>query len=1001
MFERDPFIEAFQKDGPAARSAFLDAACAGNAELRRQVERLLEEHDRQENSILDSSPPGAQATVLTSVSEGAGVQIGPYKLLQQIGEGGMGVVFMAEQTKPVERRVAIKIVKQGMESRQILARFDAERQALSVLDHPNIARVLDAGTTTSGRPYFVMELVKGEPITDYCDSHHLTLRARLELFIPVCEAVQHAHQKGIIHRDLKPSNVLIALYDGKPVPKVIDFGVAKATGRKLTEQTLFTEFGAVVGTLQYMSPEQASLNQLDIDTRSDIYSLGVLLYELLTGSTPLQRSRLTGAAVLEMLRIIRDEEPQKPSARLTTTEELPSIAANRGLEPKKLSSLVNGDLDWIVMKCLEKERGRRYETANGLMLDIRRYLVDEAVLACPPSRIYRLRKFVRRNKGHVIAASLLMLALLSGIAGTTIGLFEAKRQEALALAAAAQERDAKVREAERAEGERLAKLDAQAAAAAEKAAKEQSEVQRKKAERMLAFAKKGNAILGSVFTGLDPNANYANVGELSQALKANLTKAVQELEGSAIGDPLEVASMQHTLGLSLLGLGDPARAITLFEKARATRSAKLGSNHADTLTSMSYLAEAYHSAGKLDQALRLFKETLDLRKARLGADHPSTLTSMTDLAWCYREIGKRDMAMPLFEETLKLKKAKLGADDPDTLTSMNDLAVGYYDAGRPDLALPLLEETLKLKKAKLGPDHPDTFVSMNNLAMGYIKSGKRELALPLLQETLTLRKAKLGADHPDTLLSMNNLAMNSRAAGKLDQALPLLEETLKLRKAKQGADHPDTLTSMCNLGLAYQDTGNLGRALPLFQEAAAGVERRLFQHEQASDIVKSLIDCHERQGQLGQAESWRRKWLVEVKQRAGADSVTYSVELAALGWNLLQQKKWADAEPLLRVCLAIRQKRQPDAWATFNTQSQLGGALLGEKKHADAEPPLLGGYEGMKQRQKSIPGRSQVRLAEALDRLIEFYTATNKPDEAKKWQAERAKYPKTKPANDK
>jgi serine/threonine protein kinase len=274
MVERELFIEALRKDGPAARSAFLDVACAANAELRLRVERLLKEHERQERLIQDASPPGAQATVLTSVSEGPGVQIGPYKLLQQIGEGGMGVVFMAEQTEPVERRVAIKIVRLGMESRQVLARFDAERHALAVLDHPNIARVLDAGTTSTGRPYFVMELVKGEPLTKYCDDHQLTPRERLELFIPVCEAVQHAHQKGIIHRDLKPSNVLIALYDGKPVPKVIDFGVAKATGRKLTEQTLFTEFGSVVGTLEYMSPEQASLNQLDIDTRSDLYSLG-------------------------------------------------------------------------------------------------------------------------------------------------------------------------------------------------------------------------------------------------------------------------------------------------------------------------------------------------------------------------------------------------------------------------------------------------------------------------------------------------------------------------------------------------------------------------------------------------------------------------------------------------------------------------------------------------------------------------------------------------------
>src|SRR5581483_1401197 len=319
-----------------------------------------------------------------ATTERVGTLIGPYKLLQQIGEGGMGAVFMAEQTQPVQRKVALKIIKPGMDSRQIIARFEAERQALALMDHPHIAKVLDAGTTQTSRPYFVMELVRGAPITQYCDEHRLTPRERLALFVPVCQAVQHAHLKGIVHRDLKPSNVLIAMYDGRPVPKIIDFGVSKAIGFKLVERTLFTEFGSVVGTLDYMSPEQAEPGQLDIDTRSDIYSLGVLLYELLTGTTPLQRNRLKEAALLELLRMVREEEPPKPSTRLSTTEQLPSIAANRGLEPKKLSALVRGDLDWIVMKCLEKDRRRRYETASGLARDIERYLEEEPIEARPP-----------------------------------------------------------------------------------------------------------------------------------------------------------------------------------------------------------------------------------------------------------------------------------------------------------------------------------------------------------------------------------------------------------------------------------------------------------------------------------------------------------------------------------------------------------------------------------------------------------------------------------------
>src|SRR5207237_743275 len=327
--------------------------------------------------------------------EAAGTVIGPYKLWQQIGEGGMGTVYMAEQTQPVQRKVALKVIKPGMDSRQVIARFETERQALAMMDHVNIARILDAGATATGRPYFVMELVHGVPITRYCDDHRLTPRERLELFVPVCQAIQHAHQKGIIHRDIKPSNVMITLYDGKPVPKVIDFGVAKATEQKLTERTLFTQYGTLVGTLEYMSPEQAEMSALGVDTRSDIYSLGVLLYELLTGSTPLTHKRMKDAAYAEILRMIKEEEPPRPSTRLSDSgEALASISALRKTEPAKLTKLMRGELDWIVMKTLEKDRNRRYETANGLAADVQRYLSDEAVEACPPSAWYRFRKFL-------------------------------------------------------------------------------------------------------------------------------------------------------------------------------------------------------------------------------------------------------------------------------------------------------------------------------------------------------------------------------------------------------------------------------------------------------------------------------------------------------------------------------------------------------------------------------------------------------------------------------
>lgn len=417
---RDLFCEAIEKSSTAELQAFLDTACAGDSELRGILEELLHSH-QEAGKFLGGTAPGEAADDLSISADLSGIQIGPYTLREKIGEGGMGIVYLAEQAQPVKRKVAIKVIKAGMDSRQVIARFEAERQALALMEHVNIARVLDAGATPSGRPYFVMELVHGVAITQFCDDNRQSLRQRLDLFIAVCHAIQHAHQKGIIHRDIKPSNVIVTFCDGKPVPKVIDFGVAKAVEQNLTEQTLLTQFGTMVGTLEYMSPEQAEFSAKSVDTRSDVYSLGVLLYELLSGSTPLSVKRIKEVAFAEILRIIKDEEPPKPSTRLSESgESLASISDKRQSEPAKLTKLIRGELDWIVLKALEKDRARRYESATALAADVQRYLRDETVQACPPSALYRLTKFARGNKPAFATAAALMLLMLLTVVGLAI-----------------------------------------------------------------------------------------------------------------------------------------------------------------------------------------------------------------------------------------------------------------------------------------------------------------------------------------------------------------------------------------------------------------------------------------------------------------------------------------------------------------------------------------------------------------------------------------------------
>jgi eukaryotic-like serine/threonine-protein kinase len=1022
MNEESLFVAALEMDDDSVRRAFLDGACAGDVELRRRVEQLLSAHEKTLGILDQSEIPAGSGADEDDDSEGTlrEVRVGAvladrYKLLEPIAAGGMGTVWKAEQTQPVRRVVALKLIQKGMGSKTVLSRFEAERQALALMDHPNIAKVLDGGTTESGRPFFVMEFVQGVPLTQYCDEARLSIAQRLALFVPICQAVQHAHTKGVIHRDLKPNNILVCLYDGEPVPKVIDFGLAKAIQEPLTEKTLHTAHGALLGTPLYMSPEQAELNNLDVDARADVYALGVILYELLTGTTPLERARFQAAAWHELLRLIKEEEPPRPSSRLSNSDSLPSLAAQRRLEPVRLTKLVRGELDWIVMKCLEKDRARRYDTADGLARDVQRYLTDESVEACPPSARYRLSKFVRRHRGPVWAASIIALLLVAGIFGTSWGIVRADR--------------ARRAEAARADGERNANA---------------------RAQQRLRQIEKGAEVLASVFSDLDPRAEEKEDRPLRAILGDRLARAAEQLEGEGegVGDPLVVAILQSRLGMSLSRLGMPDRAIPLYEKARDTRVASLGAEHVDTLeilnnlamayqasgdpyrslplferardsmsarrgprhaetlTVMNNLAGCYLDAGKVNEAVSLYEETLELRQAELGADHRDTFDSMNNLALAYQAVGKPYQALPLLEETLNLRKAKLGEFHADTLTSMNSLAEGYRAAGKRDQALPLWEEALRLRKARLGPTHPDTLAVMNNLATGYRADRELDLALPLLEETYKLTKAKRGPDHPDTLKTLNNLAAGYQAADKLDLAvslwedvfrlykvkhgpthpdtlsamhnlawgyrltqkmdlaLPLSEENLRLRKATQRADHPNLLISMNNLAACYRDADRLDEAIPLWAEALSLTRASLGpDHPNTLLAINNLATGYESADKPDQAVPLLKEAAAGVERRGFSDDFAEQV-LKNLISTQEHIKQFSDAEPWRRKWLPVVKKRSGARSSPYARElASLGANLLQQQKWIDAESVLR---EALAIREQKEPGGWKTRRTQSL-----------------------------------
>jgi eukaryotic-like serine/threonine-protein kinase len=802
---------------------------------------------------VESVAAGSQSTVTASARlshEKPGDQIGRYKLLEKLGEGGCGIVYMARQEEPVKRLVALKVIKLGMDTRQVIARFEAERQALALMDHPHIAKVLDGGATSTGSPYFVMELVRGISITRYCDENRLDTTQRLELFILVCQAVQHAHQKGIIHRDIKPSNILVAEHDGTAIPKVIDFGIAKATtGQTLTDKTLFTAFEQFMGTPAYMSPEQAKLTGLDIDTRTDIYSLGVLLYELLTGKPPFEAKRLMKAGLEEICRIIREEEPPKPSTRLCALEvaEQTTLARQRQTETLKLAGLVRGDLDWIVMKTLEKDRTRRYATANGLAADLNRFLKNEPVIARPPSHAYRLQKLVKRHQ-------LTFAALVAVVAALAIGLIVSTW------------------------------LFIQ-----ERAAREAAKAEATKSQQAFRF-------LEDMLQGVGPSKAK---GRDTKMVREILDMTSARISKELVDQPLVQAKLQTTLGDVYLALGELKKAEAMIKSALATRRKLLGTENQDTAGSLSDLAAILDWQGKPREAEASAREAITIQKRLLRPDHPDIGQSLNTLATAVAHNGDLSGAIGYMREAIPIYSKAYGEKSAKVATLLDNLGSILRAHGDLKEAEEAHTKSLAILRKVAGEDDLDTISALRNLASVLRFEGRLQDSETLQREALDHYHHQQLKNHPDVAAALNDLAGILQAEGKLPEAETNLDESIEIAIAVFGKQSTEVGISLSNLGALLYQEKLFAKAEPKLRDALTILEAQL--PKDAPDVLicrNNLAATLQRVGKAGEAEPLARSNFDIRNQKWPQDLDTF-IASKRLGLILLDLKRYADAETFL------------------------------------------------------------------------------------------------------